>query len=208
MTRYPEYERMIAEKLYFSKKIEEDKKYTKHKRLAQKINQTPLDQPEEISRLEKELFGSTGENLYLQPPVYVDYGFNTHVGENFYANVGCFFMDVAPIEIGNNVMLGPGVQLLTPSHPIDAGVRGRGLEFGKKIKIGNDVWLGGNVVVNPGVTIGNEVIIGSGSVVTKNIEDGVIAAGNPARVIRKITDEDRLYWEAEEKAYFKETENS
>ncbi|MGX7014982.1 sugar O-acetyltransferase [Vagococcus silagei] len=200
-----EYERMITGKLYLASKIEAAKSYTTGQMLTQKINQTPLNQPEEVIALEKQLFGSTGESLFVQPPVFVDYGFNTHVGENFYANGNCHFLDVAEIFIGNNVMLGPRVTLVTAGHPIDAGVRRRGLEFGYKIRIEDDVWMGANVTVNPGVTVGARSIIGSGAVVTKDIPSDVIAVGNPARVLRKITDADREYWEKAEEQYFIET---
>jgi maltose O-acetyltransferase len=113
-------------------------------------------------------------------------------------------LDVAPIVIGENVMFGPKVNLLTPGHPIDAVIRNSGLEFGKKITIGDNVWIGGNAVVNPGVTIGNNTIIGSGSVVTKDIPDNVIAAGNPCKIIREITNEDKVYWEEEQQKYWAE----
>ncbi|MGY3766605.1 sugar O-acetyltransferase [Vagococcus vulneris] len=199
-----EYQRMINEKLYFASKIEQEKKSAPSQNLTQEINKTKYTEPEKIISLLKQLFGKTGENIYVSPPLYVDYGFNTYIGENFYANSDCVFLDVAEIHIGKNVMLGPKVSLLTPGHPIDAGVRNRGLEFGKKITIGDNVWIGGCTVVNPGVTIGNNSIIGSGSVVTKDIPDNVIAAGNPARVLREITIEDKEYWESEEKNYYEE----
>ncbi|AQP54497.1 maltose acetyltransferase [Vagococcus penaei] len=203
-----EYQRMIQEKLYFARKIEQSKRSATSQDLTQEINRTKYTDPEKISTLLKQLFGKTGESVYVSPPLYVDYGFNTYVGENFYANSDCVFLDVAEIHIGDNVMLGPKVSLLTPGHPIDAGVRTRGLEFGKKIVIGNNVWIGGCTVVNPGVTIGENSIIGSGSVVTKDIPANVIAAGNPARVIREITEADKAYWEAEEQRYYEETEGS
>jgi maltose O-acetyltransferase len=150
------------------------------------------------------MFKATGEDIYIEPPFRCDYGTNTTIGNNFYANFDCVFLDVAPIVIGENVMFGPKVNLLTPGHPIDAVIRNSGLEFGKKITIGDNVWIGGNAVVNPGVTIGNNTIIGSGSVVTKDIPDNVIAAGNPCKIIREITNEDKVYWEEEQQKYWAE----
>lgn len=205
MTSTPEYDRMISGKLYDPRKIEPEKGSSKGRRLAQQINQISILDRQKIMAMEKELLGSSGQHVYMMPPIYVDYGFNIHVGENFYANVGCSFMDVASINIGKNVMLGPGCHLLTPSHPIDAHIRNQsGLELGLPITIGDDVWLGGNVTVNPGVTIGARSIIGSGSVVTKDIPCDVIAVGNPARVLRKITQADTEFWQAQQDAYIKE----
>ena len=129
---------------------------------------------------------------------------NISVGENFYANYGCVIIDVCKVKIGDNVMLGPNVGIYTAGHPIDAEVRNSGLEFGKPITIGDNVWIGGSSVVNPGVSIGDCVVIGSGSVVTKDIPDNVIAVGNPCRVLRPITEEDKKYWNAERDRYYAE----
>ncbi|MCL2112945.1 MAG: sugar O-acetyltransferase [Streptococcaceae bacterium] len=196
-----EYERMISGELYDAGKIEPEYRPRKSRALAQKINQMSLLERDRIVALEKELFGQTGEEIYVNPPLYVDYGFNTKIGERFYANMDCIFLDVAPITIGDDVMFGPRVQLITPSHPIDAGIRVRGLELGEAITIGHRVWLGAGVIVNPGVTIGENTIVGSGSVVTKDLPANVIAVGNPARVLREISETDRLYWENEERKY-------
>ena len=205
MTNTPEYDRMISGKLYNPREVESEKSSAKGRRLAQRINQTSILDRQKIIDMEKELLGSSGQHIYIMPPLYVDYGMNIHVGENFYANVGCSFMDVAPITIGQNVMLGPGCHLLTPSHPIDAHIRNHsGLEFGLPIMIEDDVWLGGNVTVNPGVTIGARSIIGSGSVVTKDIPSDVIAVCNPARVLRNITQDDTEFWQSQQDAYNKE----
>lgn len=196
-----EYQRMISGQLYSANKIEQKYNPQASRALAQKINQVSLSDQEQIILLEKELFGSTGENIYVTPPLQVDYGFNTHIGENFYANTDCIFLDVAPITIGDDVMLGPRVSLITPLHPIDAGVRSRGLEYAKPITIGNRVWLGAGVIVNPGVNIGENTIVGSGAVVTKDLPANVIAVGNPARILREITDADKKYWEEQENNY-------
>lgn len=149
----------------------------------------------------KEILGGYKDKLKITPPVYFDYGKHTFVGKNFYANFDCIFLDVNTITIGDNVMFGPRVGLYTAGHPIDKDVRITGLEYGLPITIGNNVWIGGNVVVMPGVHIGDNTIIGSGSVVTKDIPSDVIAAGNPCKVIRKITTEDNIYWEGKKKIY-------
>ncbi|QIK69359.1 sugar O-acetyltransferase [Erysipelothrix sp. HDW6C] len=195
-----DFKRMLAGELYLARHVDAQKRQN-GKVLAQMINQTPLQDTERIKKLERQLFGATGEHIYVTPPLYVDYGFNTYVGENFYANFDCIFLDVNEIRIGNNVMLGPRVGLYTAGHPIDADVRISDLEFGLPITIGDNVWIGGSVVVNPGVTIGDNTIIASGAVVTKDVPNNVIYGGNPARLIRPITDEDKQYWETKQKEY-------
>lgn len=146
-------------------------------------------------KLLRDLFKNVGKNPHINPPLYIDYGQNISIGDNFYANFDCIFLDVNTITIGNNCLLGPRVSIFTAGHPIDKDIRRSGLEFGLPVKIGDDVWIGGNVVINPGVTIGNGVVIASGAVVTKDIEDDVIVAGVPAKVIRKITEKDKIYWQ-------------
>lgn len=199
-----EKEKMLQEDLYVAgdSELREDAK--RSRQITRIFNQTTEEQIDYRTSLLKDLFKETGENIYMEPPFRCDYGSNISIGNNFYANFDCIFLDVAEIKIGENVMFGPKVNLLTPGHPIDAEVRNSGLEFGRKIIIGDNVWFGGNVTVNPGVTIGSNTIIGSGSVVTKNIPDNVIAAGNPCRVIRPITDEDKDYWKEKQEAYWNE----
>ena len=128
------------------------------------------------------------------PPFYCDYGSHIEVGENFFANYNCTILDVAPVKIGDNVLFGPNVSLYTAGHPLHPVSRNSAYEYGISITIGDNVWLGGNVVVTPGVHIGNNVVIGAGSVVTKDIPDNMVAAGNPCRVIREITEEDKKYY--------------
>ncbi len=187
--------RMLSGKLYlpFDSELASDNK--KARELTRQFN-TMEDKPEEFRKsILKELFKKTGDSLYIEPPFRTDYGCHTSIGENFYANYDCIIIDVCPVNIGNNVFFGPRVCIYTATHPIDAKVRKSLIEYGKPVTIGNDVWIGGNTVVNPGVTIGSNVVIGSGSVVVKSIPDNVIAAGNPAKVIREITDSDKAYWE-------------
>lgn len=128
-----------------------------------------------------------GENVYLEPPFYCDYGSNIKAGKNFYTNFNCVILDVAEVFIGDNVMLAPNVQIYTAGHPLEKKARvDEGVEFGTPITIGHNVWIGGGAIVCPGVTIGDNSVIGAGSVVTKDIPANVVAAGNPCKVIRPI----------------------
>lgn len=142
-----------------------------------------------------ELLGSRGKQCTMTPTIGFDYGWNTHVGENFYANMGLIVLDGARVTIGDNCMIGPRVTLVTASHPISPMERIGGYEINSPITIGDNVWLGAHVVVNPGVTIGDNTVIGSNSVVTKDIPSGVIAVGNPARVLREIDAEETAHWQ-------------
>ncbi|SDL75666.1 maltose O-acetyltransferase [Salinimicrobium catena] len=196
-----EKEKMLAGKLYLAEDEELKKNNRKAKTLTHLFNQTTEDELAYRTELLKELFKTTGKNLYIEPPFRCDYGCHISIGENFYANYDCIIIDVCKVSIGNNVFFGPRVGLYTAAHPIDAAVRNTLLEFGKPIVIGNNVWIGGNAVINPGVTIGDKTIIGSGSVVTKDIPEGVIAAGNPCKVVREITETDKLFWEEKQREY-------
>jgi len=129
------------------------------------------------------LFGRLADGAIVEPPFHCDYGFNISVGVRFYANVNCVFLDCAPIEIGDHVLLGPGVHLYTATHPLDSVERRQGLEFAKPIAIGDDAWLGGGAIVLPGVTIGPRAVVGAGSVVTRDVPADERVAGNPARAI-------------------------
>ena len=157
-------------------------------------NTTCPDDSEKLSAMMKEILGKTGEQVYIEPPFRCDYGYNIEVGDNFYANYNVVILDVAKVTIGKNVMFAPNVAVYTAGHPIHHEPRNIGYEYGSPVTIGDNVWVGGNTVINPGVTIGDNVVIGSGSVVTKDIPDHVIAAGNPCRVIRAITEEDKKYY--------------
>jgi maltose O-acetyltransferase len=132
------------------------------------------------------LLGALGERSYIRPPFFCDYGYNLTLGDDVFMNFNCVALDVVPITIGNRVQMAPAVQLLAADHPLDPAERSSGREFGRPITIEDDVWLGGGVVVLPGVTIGRASVIGAGSVVTKDIPPGVVAVGNPCRVIREI----------------------
>ena len=164
------------------------------KSITRQLNATLETEMDKRKELVQQLFAGAGENAYVEPPFYCDYGRNTWVGKNFYCNYDCVFLDCGPIKIGDNVMFGPKVALYAVNHPTDPEVRATNYNLPKPITIGNDVWIGGSVVVCPGVTIGDNTVIGAGSVVTKDIPAGVVAAGNPCRVIRVITEEEKQYW--------------
>ena len=142
-------------------------------------------------QLLKELLGKTGSRFYIEPPFRCDYGFNIELGANFYANYNLTILDGAKVCIGDEVLIGPNVSIFTATHPIDAERRAAGWQFSKAITIENRVWIGGNSVINPGVRIGANSVIGAGSVVVKDIPANVVAAGNPCKVIRAITEADK-----------------
>lgn len=162
----------------------------KCRRILQKLNCIDRTNDEEIAKTVKNLLGKS-EDAIINPPFYCDYGSHIEVGKNFFANYNCTIVDVAKVIIGDNCMFAPNVSIYTAGHPIHPDTRNSSFEYGKKVTIGNNVWLGGNVIVCPGVHIGNNVVVGAGSVVTKDIPDWSIAVGNPCRIIRKITDKDK-----------------
>ncbi len=151
------------------------------------LNATRESDSEERRRLLEKLFGAGGDSVWMQPPFFCDYGSNIELGERVFFNFNCVVLDVCRVRIGEYTMFGPAVQIYTAMHPLDAAAR-RGKEFGRPVEIGSDVWVGGGAIINPGVHIGSRSVIGSGSVVTRDIPDGVFAAGNPCRVIRHISD--------------------
>lgn len=179
-------ERMLRGDMYFSADEALVKERHRARRFCRAYNATTEEQGEERTRLLKELLGGTGEALTIEPDFTCDYGTYITVGENFYANFGLVVLDTCPVRIGNNCMFGPRVSLFTAGHPLDPEVRNSGWEFGAPITIGDNVWIGGGSILNPGVTLGNNVVVGSGSVVTKSFGDNVVIAGNPARVIRTL----------------------
>ncbi len=165
-----------------------------NKKKIREYNLCPPEEKERIDEIMRSILGKAGSNLNILPPFHCDYGKNIEVGNNFMSNFNCTILDVGKVTIGDNVMFGPNVSIITAGHPIHPDSRNSGYEYGIPITIGDSVWIGANVVVNPGVTIGHNVVVGSGSVVTKDLPDNVIAVGNPCRVLRTITEEDRPYY--------------
>lgn len=166
----------------------------KNRKLVQKFNRTDCDNLEKLQQLTKQILGSCGKNCCITQPFHCDYGKHIFVGDNFYTNYNCVILDVAKVEIGNNVFFAPNVSIYTAGHPIHPQARNSLYEYGMPIKIGNNVWVGGNTVILPGVTIGDNCVIGAGSVVTKDIPSNAVAVGNPCKVIRKITDDDKKFY--------------
>jgi len=161
------------------------------KALCSQYNQlSPLDTAGR-ERMLRSLLGRAGERICIEQPFYCDYGYNIEVDDNFYANVGCVILDGAKVKFGRNVFVAPCCGFYTASHPLDVAQRTAGLEYARPITVGDNVWIGGHVCVLPGVTIGDNSVIGAGSVVNKDIPANVVAAGNPCRVIRRITDNDK-----------------
>lgn len=198
-----EKELMLAGELYVASDAELVEMRLRKFRFMDAFNGTGYEDFAERERLARELFAHVGKNVMINKPFHCDYGSNISIGDNFFANYGCVILDVNKVSIGNNVFMAPCVCLYTAGHPIDKDIRNENLEYGWPITIGDDVWIGGSVVINPGVTIGSNVVIGSGSVVTKDIPDGVVACGNPCRVKRKITEEDKMYWNKEKEKYLR-----
>lgn len=184
MNERTEKEKMIAGELYFSadSELAEDRNAARKQQLL--INRE--DDPKLRKQLIKETFGQVKEQFHIEPTIRFDYGYNISVGENFYANYDCVFLDICPITIGDDCMLAPNVKLYTASHPLHPVKRKSGLEDGSPITLGNDVWIGGGSVIVPGVTLGDNVVVGAGSVVTKSFGDNVVIAGNPAKIIKTI----------------------
>jgi maltose O-acetyltransferase len=181
-----EKEKMLSAELYNPADPELLKDRINARMLTRLYNQTIETDEEKRTALLKELFGSTKKNIYIEPTFRCDYGYNIHVGENFYANFDCVFLDVCEIQIGDNCFIAPGVHIYTATHPLDPYERISGNEYGKPVTIGHNVWIGGRAVINPGVNIGNNVVIASGAVVTKNVPDNVVVGGNPAKIIKQI----------------------
>lgn len=196
-----EQERMLAGTLYFAGDEALTAARLRAKHLLRQYNTADPAEDARRTAILRELFGALGEDCWIEPTFRCDYGSQITVGDHFFANYDCIFLDVAPISIGSHVMLGPRVCLYTAGHPTDAAVRDLGLEYGHPITLGDSVWLGGNVVVCPGVSIGSGTVVAAGSVVTRDIPAGVVAAGNPCRVLRPLADSDRAVWEAARRAY-------
>ena len=189
-----EKEKMIQGLLYDSSDPELAASRTRAQKITKEYNQT--ERPDKTLRYDllKELFGHIGERCYIEPTFRCDYGYNISVGENFYMNYDCLLLDIAPITIGDNCMIAPGVHIYSATHPIpykernEQMIAGKSicLEFGKPVTIGHNVWIGGRSVILPGVTIGDGAIIAAGSVVTKDVPANTIYGGNPAQLIKTI----------------------
>lgn len=181
--------------------ISDEAVYNEQKRariLTQKLNTMDRSDFEGIAAVCRELL-DTDQNVFINPPFYCDYGNHIKVGKNFFVNYNCTILDVAQVTIGDNCLIAPNVAIYTAGHPVHPVSRNSAYEYGISVTIGDNVWIGGNAVICPGVTIGDNCVIGAGSVVTKDIPAWSIAAGNPAKVIRTITEEDK-------KCYFRDRE--
>ncbi len=181
-----EKEKMLQGLIYDPSDKELDQGRKRARALLRRLKEIPDEKERQRKHVFRELFAETGQRFLIENPFICDYGYNIYWGENAYANFGCVILDSAPVHIGKNVMLAPSVQILTATHPLEAAARIAGQEFAKPITIGDNVWIGGGAIINPGVTIGKNSVIGSGSVVIKDIPENVMAAGNPCKVIKKI----------------------
>ena len=180
-----EREKMLAGELYEAMDPELVASRERARDLCQALNATRESELQLRRELTRQIFGKGGDTVWMQPPFYCDYGWNIELGERVFFNFNCIVLDVCRVRIGDYTLFGPGVQILTPLHPLEAELR-RKQEYGKPIEIGSDVWVGAGALILPGVNIGSKTVIGAGSVVTRDIPDGVFAAGNPCRVVREI----------------------
>lgn len=159
--------------------------------LCYELNMFKPSEIEKRNRIIRKIFGRIDGEFFIMSPFYCDFGFNISIGKNFYSNYNCVVLDGAKVSFGDNVFIAPNCVFSTAGHPLDVEQRNAGLEIALPITVGDNVWIGANVTVLPGVTIGNNTVIGAGSVVNKDIPDGVVAVGNPCKVIRQITEEDK-----------------
>ena len=204
MTNKVEWDRMIAGELYNPYRVGGDSFNRVH--AAQKLfNESEYWADSSAFEELKKCFRAAPDDMALTAPVYFDHGDRISFGNHFYANTGLTILDENYVTFGDNVFLGPHVSIFTAGHPIDADVRNLDLEYAKPVTIGDNVWMGGGVIINPGVTIGSDVVIASGSVVVKDVPSHVIIGGNPAHIIREITDSDHNLWQNQLNAYNKAT---
>ena len=187
-------ERMLAELPYKAWMDGLSEERMENKKRIFRFNHLPPEDVEEQDLLIRKILGKTGDYVHIEAPFHCDYGYNIEVGENFFANYNLTVLDVGKVRIGKNAQIAPNVSIYTAGHPVHPDTRNSGYEYGIAVTIGDDVWIGGNVVILPGVTIGDRAVIGAGSVVTGNIPANAIAAGNPCKVIRMITEADREYY--------------
>jgi len=181
-----EKEKMLAGELYDPRDPELAADRESARELVGLYNRTGATDAESRERILSELFGSVGERPTVEPPFRCDYGSQISVGDRFFANFGCVFLDVCPIDFGDRCLLGPSVHVYTATHPLDAEERAAGKEYGKPVTVGDDVWLGGQAVLNPGVEVGDRSVVASGAVVTRDVPADVVVAGNPAEVVREL----------------------
>ena len=184
-----EKERMLAGEAYDPSDPELRRERERARDRCRQYNETAQTETDRRDRLLRELFGEVRGDATVLPPFRCDYGYNVGVGDRFFANCGCVFLDVAPVAFGENCMLGPGVHVYTATHPIDPDERAAGREFGDPVTIGDDVWIGGRAVLTPGVSVGDGAVIAAGAVVVDDVPAGTVVGGNPAEVIRQIDDE-------------------
>jgi maltose O-acetyltransferase len=182
-----ELDKMLAGEMYDPMDAELVAGRMRARDLCQALNATREAQSDERRTLLRTLFGRGGDSVWMQPPFFCDYGTNVELGERVFFNFNCVVLDVCRVTIGDFTLFGPAVQIYTAMHPLNAEQRRRE-EFGKPVEIGSDVWVGGGALILPGVRIGSRAVIGAGSVVTRDVPDGVFAAGNPCRIIREITE--------------------
>ena len=185
-------DRMLRGELYIADDPELAADHARAQALLERFNAASHDAHDERDRLVRELFAEVGEGVVVKPPLRCDYGLYVSIGERTFVNYGCVLLDVQPIRIGAFCQIATNVQLLTATHPVDPEPRRLGWESGEPITIGDNVWLGGGVIVCPGVTIGNDTVVGAGAVVTRDLPAGVVAVGSPARVLREIGEGDRV----------------
>lgn len=181
-----EKEKMLSGELYNALDAALSKERLRTRLLLKELNDSGENEEEKRKRILKELLPNVGVHLWVQPPFYCDYGSNITIGDNVFFNFNCIVLDVMQVKIGSRTLVGPNVQIYTATHPMNFKERALGLEFAKPITIGEDSWIGGGVIICPGVTIGDRTVIGAGSVVTKDIPSDVLAAGNPCKVIRDL----------------------
>ena len=184
-----EYDKMINGQLYISNDEELVRLRRECRLLTEEYNRTSIDELDRRTEILHKLFGRIDGSIYIEPTFKCDYGCNIFVGDNFYANFDCVILDVAPVHIGKNCFLAPQVGIYTATHPIEPVLRSSGQEYGKPITIGDNCWIGGRAVINPGVTLGNNVVVASGAVVTSSFGDNVVLGGVPARVIKNVDGE-------------------
>jgi maltose O-acetyltransferase len=181
-----EKEKMRAGERYDPRDPELRAERRRARRLTDAYNATALDDPERRRELRFELFGSVGADAVVEPPFRCDYGANISVGDDFFANYDCVVLDVCPVDIGDRCLLGPSVHLYTATHSLSPAERRRGLEYGQPVTVGDDVWIGGQAVLTPGVTVGEAAVVGAGAVVTDDVPARTVVQGNPATVVREI----------------------